>query len=146
MQNLLNMHRDLHPHSSVDRLQIPRAQGGRGLLTVKDCVEMERSNLFDYTVNNNERFLVATTEEIQLRTKIDGKNKEECENERQAVWKEKASQFLVLVLSQLETNTERDTTNLEKNYTGSCANLRLNVKTNGSCINQSQCWKMTHIK
>ena len=35
---------------------------------------MERSNLFDYTVNNNERFLVATTEEIQLRTKIDGKN------------------------------------------------------------------------
>ena len=52
---------------------------------------MERSNLFDYTVNNNERFLVATTEEIQLRTKIDGKNKEECENERQTVWKEKAS-------------------------------------------------------
>ena len=49
------MHRDLHPRSSVDRLYIPRAQGGRGLLSVKDSVELERSILFDYAANNNER-------------------------------------------------------------------------------------------
>ena len=49
------MHRDLHPRSSVDRLYIPRAQGGRELLSVKDSVELERSNLFDYAANNNER-------------------------------------------------------------------------------------------
>ena len=71
-RKLLNMHRGLHPRSSVDRLYIPRAQGGRGLLSVKDCA---RSNLFDYTANNNERLLKATTEELQLRTKIDGQNK-----------------------------------------------------------------------
>ena len=71
------MHRRLHPCSSVDKLYIPRAQGGRGLLSVKDCVELERSNLFDYTANNNARFLKAATEELQLRTKIDVKNKEE---------------------------------------------------------------------
>ena len=47
-RKLLNMHRGLHPRSSVDRLYIPRAQGGRGLLSVKDCVELERSNLFGY--------------------------------------------------------------------------------------------------
>ena len=89
------MHRGLHPHSSVDMLYIPRAQGGRGLLSV-DFVELERSNLFDYAANNNERLLKAATEELLLRTKIDGKNKEERENQRQAAWKEKTlhGQFL----------------------------------------------------
>ena len=69
---------------------MPRAQEGRGLLSVKNCVELERSNLFDYVANNNERLLKAATEELQLRTKNDAKNKEEWENERQTVWKEKA--------------------------------------------------------
>ena len=71
------MHRGLHPRSSVDRLYIPRVQGGRGLLSVKDCVELERSNVFDYAANNSERLLKTATEELQLRTKINGKNKEE---------------------------------------------------------------------
>ena len=89
MQKLLNMHRGLHPRSSVDRLNLPRAQGGRALLSVKDCIELERSNLFDYAASNNEKLLKAATEELQLRTNIDGKNKEERDNERQAAWKEK---------------------------------------------------------
>ena len=54
-------------------------------MSVKDCVELERFNLFDYAANNDKRVLKATTEELQLRTKIDGRNKEERENERQAV-------------------------------------------------------------
>ena len=82
-QKLLNMHRGLHPRSSVDRLYIPIAQGSRGLLSVKDCVELKRSNLFDYATNNNQRLLKAATEELQLRAKINGKDKEERENERQ---------------------------------------------------------------
>ena len=77
------MHRGLHPRSSVDRLYIPRAHGSRALLSVKDCVELKRSNLFDYATNNNQRLLKAATEELQLRAKINGKNKEERENERQ---------------------------------------------------------------
>ena len=95
-QKLLNMHIGSHPHSSVDRLYIPRARGGRGLLSVKDCVELERSNLFDYATKNNERLLKAAAEELQRRTKIDGKDKDKRENERLAAWKEKAlhGQFL----------------------------------------------------
>ena len=69
-RKLLNMHGGLHPRFSVDRLYITRAQGDRGLLSVKDCVELERSNLFDYAVNKNERRLKAATEELQLRTKL----------------------------------------------------------------------------
>ena len=90
------MHIGLHPRSSVDRLYISRAQGGRRLPSVKDCVELERSNLFHYAVNHSERLLKVATEELQLRTKIDGKNKKERENERQVAWKEKAlhGQFL----------------------------------------------------
>ena len=34
-----------------------------------------------------------------------------------------------------------------KKYVGSCArNLKLNVKINGSRINQSQCWRMRNVK
>ena len=95
-QKLLNMHRGLHPRSSYDRLFLPRAQGGRGLLSVKDCVELERSNLFDYAANNNERLLKTETEELQRRTNIAVKNKEERENERHAAWKKEGlhGQFL----------------------------------------------------
>ena len=35
----------------------------------------------------------------------------------------------------------------KKKHAGSCAkNLKLNMKTNGSRINQSQCWRMKNIK
>ena len=76
------MHRGLHPRSSVDRLNLPRAQGGRALLSVKDCIELERSNLFDYAASNNERLLKAATKELQLRTNIDGKNKDRQHGKR----------------------------------------------------------------
>ena len=75
----MNINGGLHPCSSVDRLYIPRVQKDRGLLSVKDCVELERSNLFNYAANNNERLLKAATEEFKLRSKIDGKNKKEQE-------------------------------------------------------------------
>ena len=31
----------LHPKSDVDRLYIPRKEGGRGLISIEDCVELE---------------------------------------------------------------------------------------------------------
>ena len=86
----LNMHRGLHPHFCDDRLCIPRDQRGWGFLSLKYCIELESSNLFDYAANNKERLLKAATEELQLRKKIDGKNKVEGENERLPAWKEKA--------------------------------------------------------
>ena len=50
------------------------------MLSVKDCVELERSKLYDYAANSNERLLKAATEELQLRTNIYGNNKEERNN------------------------------------------------------------------
>ena len=59
----------------MTRCTYQEAQGSRGPLSVKDCVELERSNLFDYAENSNKRLLKAATEELQLRITIDGKNK-----------------------------------------------------------------------
>ena len=89
---LFNTHRDLYPCSSVGRLYrlyIPRDQESRGLLNAKTVLK-QKNLICDYAANNSERFLEAPNEELQLRTKADGKNKEQRENERQAAWKVKA--------------------------------------------------------
>ena len=31
------MYGELHPKSNVDRLYIPRKEGGRGLISIEDC-------------------------------------------------------------------------------------------------------------
>ena len=36
----------LHHKSDVDRLYIPRKEGGRGLIFIEDCVELVRSKKF----------------------------------------------------------------------------------------------------
>ena len=41
------MHRGSNPRSAVHRVYRSRAQGGTGLLIVKGCVKLERSNLSD---------------------------------------------------------------------------------------------------
>ena len=38
-RNLITMYGKLQAKSCVDRLYIPRSDGGRGLVSVKDCVE-----------------------------------------------------------------------------------------------------------
>ena len=40
-RKLMNMHRALHPQADGDRLYIKRAEGGRGIISVEDCVEIE---------------------------------------------------------------------------------------------------------
>ena len=40
-RKLLTIYRLLLPQADVDRLYVKRAQGGRGLITVEDCVSIE---------------------------------------------------------------------------------------------------------
>ena len=53
----MTMHRALHPQVDVDRLYIPRNNGGRGMISVGDCVEMERESLKKCVEDSNERLL-----------------------------------------------------------------------------------------
>ena len=59
-RKLLTIYRSLHPQADVDRLYVKRSQGGRGLISVEDCVNIEVGSLYQYVVNSPERLLMAT--------------------------------------------------------------------------------------
>ena len=44
----MTLHKALHPRADVDRLYVPRKKGGRGLLSVSDVVQVEKSALATY--------------------------------------------------------------------------------------------------
>ena len=53
----MTMHNALHPKSNVDRLYLPRKDGGRGLLGVEDTVNIAKVSLKRYVNNSTERLL-----------------------------------------------------------------------------------------
>ena len=78
---MFTIHGALHPKSDVDRLYIPRKEGGRGLISIEDCVELAIRGLEVY-VHGSEEKLIQTArgdkwfrsykcfEEIKEREKI----------------------------------------------------------------------------
>ena len=57
----------MHPKSDVDRLYIPRKEGGRGLISIEDCVELAIRGLEVYVHGSEERLIQAARGD-----KIDG--------------------------------------------------------------------------
>ena len=55
-----------YPKSDVDRLYIPRKEGGRGLTSIEDCVELAVRDLEVNVHESEERLILAA------RDKIDG--------------------------------------------------------------------------
>ena len=49
----------LHRKSDVDKLYIPRKEGGRGLISIKDCVELAIRGLEVYVHGCEERLIQA---------------------------------------------------------------------------------------
>ena len=49
----------LHLKSDVDRLYIPRKEGGRGLISIEDCVELAIKGLEVYVHWSEERLIQA---------------------------------------------------------------------------------------
>ena len=56
------MYGALNPKSDVDRLYIPRKEGGRGLISIEDCVELARRDLEVYVRGSEERLMQALEE------------------------------------------------------------------------------------
>ena len=50
----LTMNGGAHPKADVDRLYLRRKAGGRGLISIDKCVELERLNLDQYLSNTKE--------------------------------------------------------------------------------------------
>ena len=53
------MHNGLHPRSNVDRMYIPRKDGGRGLIRVEDTVTLAKIGLERYVKESKERLIIA---------------------------------------------------------------------------------------
>ena len=57
IRKTMMMNRLYHPHSDTDRLYIPRAESGRGILSIADLVEIVEQNLSLYLDHSEERLL-----------------------------------------------------------------------------------------
>ena len=56
-RKIMAMNRMYHSQSDTDRLYIPRMEGGRGLLSIADCVKTEEQNLSLYLDQSEEKLL-----------------------------------------------------------------------------------------
>ena len=83
----------LHLRADVQRLYLPRGQGGRGLKSVEDCVRLEEAGLADYVQSSTRPLMVAVKEK---KTLTQNQLKEQKGFERAEGWKKKPlhGQFL----------------------------------------------------
>ena len=56
-RKMMTLHGALHPKTGVDRLYLPRQNGGRRLISCEMCVKAEENNLAWYVNNSNERLM-----------------------------------------------------------------------------------------
>ena len=69
-RKLLTIYRTLHPQADVDRLYFPRSKGGRGLMSVEECVAIETKSLSEYFSKCKEQMLHAVSWEGVLKNKV----------------------------------------------------------------------------
>ena len=81
-RKLLTIYRALHPQADVDRLYFKRKYGGRGLISVEDCVTVEINSMIKYLANSDEVALKAVQNENTLKAKNNGVGKKELREER----------------------------------------------------------------
>ena len=60
----MNMHKALHPRDDIDRLFVSRKEGGRGLTSIKDCIDASIQGLKDYIKKSKERLITVATSSI----------------------------------------------------------------------------------
>ena len=74
-RKLLNIHSALHPQADADRLYRKRAEGGRGLLSVEECIKIEQTNIGYYIYNSSEMLLAEVGREGIISDEGDPKDK-----------------------------------------------------------------------
>ena len=54
-RKITTMYGGLYRRSNVERLYLPRSEGGSGVVITEDCVSDERQNLALYVLRSNEK-------------------------------------------------------------------------------------------
>ena len=67
------MYKALHPRSNVDRLYLPRSEGGKGLLSLEECASAEKRSLGQYLKMNGDEWLRSAWEEGLIKEDEDPK-------------------------------------------------------------------------
>ena len=71
------MYIGLHPRRNIERLYLPRSEGGRALVSIEDCVNDERENIALYAFRSNEKLIITATAELKLKKFIIVQNRQE---------------------------------------------------------------------
>ena len=79
----MTMHKTLHPKDDVDRLYVPRKEGGRGLASIEDSVDTSIRRLEDY-IEKHERGLITA-----IRNNTDNTIDNRMTKTRKQKWEEK---------------------------------------------------------
>ena len=82
-RKLMTMHKALHHRDDVDRLYVPRKEGGRGLASIEDSVDTSIQRLEDY-IEKHERGLIMAT-----RNNTDNTIDNRMTKNRKQKWEEK---------------------------------------------------------
>ena len=88
----MTMYGGLHPKSDVDRLYVKRKEGGRGLISVEQCIREEENSLGFYVANSEENLIrgVSAAETINTRETITSVEfKKQKAKELKEKWSEK---------------------------------------------------------
>ena len=80
-RKLVTMYGSHHPKADVDRLYLKRCEGGRGLLGLEDCVQVEVHSLEKYLSTLKEKILKEVSRSRIIENNKYGRSKEEIHEE-----------------------------------------------------------------
>ena len=70
-RKILTMNNVFHRKGNVSRLYMKRKEGGRGLISTEDCVNIEQLNLEKYMLESEERLVLAAKDVLQVDADIE---------------------------------------------------------------------------
>ena len=89
-RKILAMNGCMHTRSNVVRLYLPRKEGGRGLISIEECVVKESKSLHGYLEETTEWMLQAALSEVSDEEENLQDYKKRKQEEKIRDWKEKA--------------------------------------------------------
>ena len=72
----------IHTRSNVERLYLPRIEGGRELVSIEDYVNDKREDLALYALRSNKKLIIAATTELKLEKFTNVQNRQESRKQR----------------------------------------------------------------